>query len=219
MQKLRRKLVKMYFDKIETVVSSRDLEYLDRLCETLEQHHNLSVAATNDFCCATELWERLVESDCLSPHEDTLTTVFIYLLLAEGAICNHLNFVTFILVTTGHDLYSLTKRKYVNGNIDKIRKVEMSTKIQFLKYHGFGALTKEYDSTFRNDIAHHNYRIDKEGILWIRGKSVDLESKLGPVIKMVNFFSELFEEISKKSGVLVHKVKKEVKTWKSLIDK
>jgi hypothetical protein len=219
MQKLRRKLVKIYFDKMKTAINSHDLKYLDRFSETFGHYHNLSVAASEDFRCATGLWERLEESDSLSPHEDTLISVFIYLLLAEGTICNHLNFVTFLLVTIGHDLYSLTRRKYVNDNIDEIRKVELSTKIQFLKHHGFGALTKEYDSTLRNDIAHHNYKIDKKGNLWIRGKTVDLESKLDPLIKMIDFFSELTEEISEKSEILADKVEKEVEIQKSKLKK
>lgn len=86
----------------------------------------------------------------------------------------------------------------MKDDIEEIRKVEMSTKIQFLKHHGFGALTKEYDSTFRNDIAHHNYTVNEKGVLLIKGKPVSLLSKVNSLAKITGFIIETFKETNKR---------------------
>lgn len=170
-------------------------------------------AAYDDYSCMVDLLKRLSKS--LSHKEITLIAVFSYLIVAEGQICDAINFISYLLVTTGHDLYSLTKRKYVKDNMKEIRKVEMSTKIQFLKHHGFGALIKEYDSTFRNDIAHHNYRVDERGVLWVRGKSVNIASKLNSAWKIPRLLNEALTESSKKLDNLIRKMEKKIKTTKT----
>ena len=198
MQNLKSKMVKMILDKVETVRSLRDKESRLRFTNNYDHFQDVIHAAHDDLKCISKLHRRLFKSQGLSLKEFTLMGVFLYLLNAEGIICNVLNFISYVLVSTGHDLYSLTKRKYVKDDIEEIRKVEMSTKIQFLKHHGFGPLTKEYDSTFRNDIAHHNYKVDEKGVLWVRGKRVDLSSKLRPLMKILDFIDEVVEETTEK---------------------
>ena len=195
MQDLKSKIVNMIIDKTEIFVREHDEDSIRHLKSYFDDLVEVFGAATEDFGCIQDLYEHLSKSGRLSPKESTLIDVFLYLLVAEGGICNFLNFISYLLVMTGHDLYSLTKRKYVKANMKEIRKVEMSTKIQFLKHHGFGILTKEYDSTFRNDIAHHNYKIDEKGVIWIREESISLESKLRPVSKILQFAEDSISEI------------------------
>ena len=200
---LKRKIVKMYLDRAETLKRVGDAESIQRFLGNYDDFRDVISAASEDLLCILELVRRLSKTHELSLKETTLINVFMYLLLAEGLICNLLNFVSYVLVMTGHDLYTLTKRKYVKEEMEEIRKVEMSTKIQFLKHHGFGAVTKEYDSTFRNDIAHHNYRVDENGVLWVRGKRVNLISKTQPLMKIMEFVDETITEITKKMDILL----------------
>ena len=208
-QNLKSRIVKIYFEKIEKIVRRRDIDSLRHLSYNFNNHYSLSMEAQDDVECVSNLLKRLSEFESLSPKEFTLILVFWYLIEVEGFICNLLDFVSYLLVTTGHDLYSLTKRKYMKDNIEEIRKVEMSTKIQFLNHHGFGALTKEYDSTFRNNIAHHNFKIDEKGILWVRGKPVNIGSKLDPLKKIVDLMNEALKEINKKLEDIVNKMEME----------
>lgn len=208
MQRLKSRLVKMFFEKMDTLKRIRDEDGKRLFKKNFGSFNAVVDAATDDFNCVHDLLERLQKSGDINPKESTLLRVFLYLLVVEAHICNHLNFITYLLVTTGHDLYTLTRRKYVKDDVDEIRKVEMSTKIQFLKHHGFSALTKEYDSTFRNDIAHHNYKVDEKGVMWIRGKAVDLESKYVTARRIIDFTFEFLKEIRDKLDD--HAKKKEV---------
>ena len=201
---LKSKIVKMYLDRAETLKRVDDAESIQRFLGNYDDFRDVISAASKDLVCIYELVTRLSKTHESSLKETTLINVFMYLLLAEGLICNLLNFVSYVLVMTGHDLYTLTKRKYVKEEMEEIRKVEMSTKIQFLKHHGFGAVTKEYDSTFRNDIAHHNYRVDENGVLWVRGKRVNLISKTQPLMKIMEFVDETITEITKKMHILLN---------------
>ena len=213
-QNLKSRIVKLFLDNVETMYM-RDVDSFKReracLSDNISHYRDLLMTTRDDYTCVSDLWTRLLESGTLSPKETTLIAVFLYLLAAEGGICNDLNFISYLLVATGHDLYSLTKRNYVKDDIEEIRKVEMSTKIQFLNRHGFGALTKEYDSTFRNDIAHHNYKVDEKGILWVRGKRVDLTSKILPLCKVMDLVNESVHEANTKLINLISKMEEEVR--------
>lgn len=200
-EKTKKMISKLYRDKVDTTVRTKDKESFRRFYENLVHLQNVQNMAAQDFICAANLLTRLLKSDDSSPREIALLTVFLYLLCAEGQICNILNWVSYLLVATGHDLFTLAKRKYVEENMEAVMRVEMWTKIQFLKHHGFGALTREYDSTFRNDIAHHNFAIDDEGIIWVRGNKIDLQSKmesLSPIIEAANeSLVEVIKELKK----------------------
>ena len=87
-------------------------------------------------------------------------------------------------------------------------KTELSTKLEFLKYHGFKSLVKEYDSNLRNHIAHHNYQIDESGNLFIKEKKIDLASKLDSLTQIVLFSGEIFDETSKRYDNFLKKQRK-----------
>ena len=194
MQLLKKRVVKMFLACMDT--RKGDKYSLRRFDENIRYFSDVITESKKDCDCIFLLYSRSRNTSGLNPQEFTLIGVFYYLLVVEGVICNVLNFITYLLVALEHDLYTITKRKYIKEDIEEIRKVEMSTKIQFLKHHEFGVLTKEHDSTFRNDIAHHNYRVDEKGILWVRGKPVDFYSKAKSVGKMLNFSAELFKELA-----------------------
>lgn len=209
LENLKIRLVKMIQDRAEEIVRTRDIDSLQRLYHNESHFTDMIKAARDDFGCIFALAERLTESRNLTKKECTLISVFLYLLTAEGMVCNDLNYIAYVLIITGHDLFSLTKRRYVKDNMEEIKKVEMSTKIQFLKHHGFGVLTKEYDSTLRNDIAHHNYRVDEDGNLMVRGKAIDLSPRIRSMRRIINFTTEAIQESTKGWDVLIRKMRRE----------
>ena len=212
LQNLKQSFLKMYSDRLETVLRKRDSEWCKRDIRNGENLIKIMETVHDHIKSLSVLMKRLSKSRDLSPKELALLYVFSYLTMAEGGTCNALNYFSYLLVTMGHDLFSLTKRKYIKDNIEEIRKVEMSTKIQFLNHHGFKALTKEYDSTLRNDIAHFNFRTDEKGIVWIKGKPVDLHSKFDSLIKIMDFTIDIATEMNKRAEDDLAKLQKEVKT-------
>ena len=199
----------MIMDRYAIIIKKRDLDGAKRLNRDFKNYYNFLVEAYTDYDCISRLSARLSKSHKISPKESTLLDVFMYLIAAEGHICNMLNLLCWHLVGTDHDLYSLTKRKYVKENMEEIRKVEMSTKIHFLKAHGFGMLVKEYDSTFRNDLAHHNYKVDEKGVLLVRGEPVTIDSRLETLTKIADFINEILEETIKKLNIELRKMRSE----------
>jgi hypothetical protein len=196
-QVLKAEIVKMILDVMETIEHTDDKDAKERFVENFEHIRDVVGEAIEDVECILNLGRRLSESQSLSSKESTLIEVFLYLLRAEGVVCNALNFISYLLVALDHDLYS-TKRGYVKGDMEKIRKVEMSAKISFLNKHGFGLLTKEYDSTLRNDIAHHNFKVDNKGVLWVRGQRVKLSSKMGALNNILDFITEAIAEANER---------------------
>ncbi len=195
MQDLKQKIAVVFMDALKRLVRSHDQKGIQRFQANFYHFADMNRAATEDVSRISNVRARLSETMSLDKSEDSLIGVFIYLLEAEGVVCNWLDFAAYLLVMTEHDLYSLTKRRYVKEDIEEIRKVEMSTKIQFLRHHDFGALVREYDSTFRNDIAHHNYKINENGELWVRGKKTDLDMKTKRLNKIIRFSKETIRQI------------------------
>ena len=197
MQNLKNKIVKTILDAHKTLMWNEDA--IQRFEENIDKAQDVMTRMKDHYTCVVNLLNRLSKSQKLRKKESTLIQVLSYLIIAEGGVCNLLNYLSHLLVIMGHDLYSLTKRKYVKADMEEIRKVEMSTKIKFLNNHGFRELTKDYDSTFRNDIAHHNYMVDDEGVLWVRGQPVDLRSKTDSLLKIMLLVGVAGEEATRKT--------------------
>jgi len=206
--KLKDLIAEMCVNSVEKMIKKGDEEGFQRLMESSRRFKHVVKATTDDFRCLNAFLERAFESGALTRREFTLISVLMYLLAVEGGACNIINYISYILVIAGHDLYSLTKRKYVKDRLEEIGKVEMSTKIHFLNHHGFRDLTRHYDSTLRNDIAHRNFEIDEDGTLWVRGKAVDLFSKYDTILKLSNFYTETQDVILKKIDDLLVKYSK-----------
>lgn len=95
----------------------------------------------------------------------------------------------FLLIANGHDLYDFIRRKYVKS-LEAIGKVDVFTKLQFLKEHSFGIFTREEDELLRNKIAHHDFIIDASGKVQINGIDVDVGSSFN---ELVSFTKKVFD--------------------------
>lgn len=190
MEKLKEKLVETYRKKLTALRSSPDLKDVRDHLDNLLVFVNRMKSADSDDECLNRLHERLKKENKITDREATLLEVSAYLIVNEGMICNLIDFICYLLILDEHDLFDGVNRKYVT-DIKKIAKVGMSCKIKFLNHHGFKELTKHYDSTFRNDIAHHNYIIDNEGALWIREKKINMRSVSEKTNGLLNFFDDL----------------------------
>jgi hypothetical protein len=197
-EKLKNKIVTLFLKEYEKLFPiEKNLEETRIWIKNIDEWNQLFDTANSDVQSTMDLITEIEKN--ISKKQYTLMNVFLYLLIAEGEICNAINFISYLLVLDDHDLFSFTKRKYVEKKITEITKVETSTKLQFLKIHGFEELVKKYDSTLRNKIAHHNYFIDSEGKLWIEGKKINLETKLKNLGVIVEFINDVFAVITKKS--------------------
>jgi len=194
MEELKEKLVEIYRKRLMDISSSPSFkgirDHLDNVLVFVER----MVSAYRDSECLGRLHERLKKEGNITDREATLLEVSAYLIVNEGMICNLIDFICYILILDEQKSFVSVKRKYVT-DITKIAKVGMFSKINFLNQHGFKELTKHYDSTFRNDIAHHNYIIDNEGALWIREKKINMRSVSEKTNVLLNFFDDLLSRL------------------------
>lgn len=87
-----------------------------------------------------------------------------YLTLVEGIFSTRINFLIFILIANGHDLYSSRKRGNAKTLAD-IEEVNLSSKLKFLGKHGFrNLIMNKVNIKLRNSVAHLFYEIDDESI-------------------------------------------------------
>jgi len=196
-KEIKNKIVELFFKEYERIESIEDnYEARQEWTKNFLDFNQLFDSASSDISSIIQLTIQM--KDNVSKKQFTLMNVFLYLLIAEGFMCNVINFISYFLVLNEHDLFSVTKRKYVKKDIQEITKVETSTKIQFLKNHGFEELTKKYDSSLRNKIAHHNYFIDSDGDLWIQGKKFCLIPRLKNFLEQIKFFNAVVEDIGER---------------------
>lgn len=95
-----------------------------------------------------------------------------YLTLVEGVFSTQINFLIFILVANGHDLYSTRKGDYVK-TLKDIEEVNLGFKLKFLKEHGFANLiSNKVDTKLRNSIAHLFYEVDEKDNLKVGNRLV-----------------------------------------------
>ena len=174
-EKLKDKIVGLFFKEYDKLFPiEKNLDETKIWMKTIDDWNQLFDSANSDVQSTMDLISEMEKN--ISKKQITLMNVFLYLLIAEAVICNIINFVSYLLVLDCHDLFSINKKDYVGKKITEITKVETSTKLKFLKNHGFEELVKNYDSKLRNKIAHHNYFIDSEGKLWIEEKEINLKT-------------------------------------------
>lgn len=190
LKELKNKLIKIFLEK---VIKDSSFEDFSNFLNNFKHYADIYKSGYDDNKTLIELIQKIKKSK-LSNKEETLLSVCSYIFLVEGLIYQVINFVCYLLVLDGHDLFSMNKRNYVE-DVAKIVRVDMSTKIKFLNKHQFKKLTKYYDSTFRNDLVHHNYVLTDEGELLIRGKKIDINSKLESLFPISTFFDELMGDI------------------------
>ena len=90
----------------------------------------------------------------------------------EGIFSTRINFLIFILISNGHDLYSFRKRRNAKTLAD-IEEVNLGLKLKFLEKHGFkNLITNKVDIKLRNSVAHLFYEIDNDKSIKFDGKRI-----------------------------------------------
>ena len=93
-----------------------------------------------------------------------------------------------MLIANGHDLFD---QKYIKS-LEDIGNVNMFSKLEFLKEHGFGILKRDNDRQLRNKIAHHDFTLDSSGKLTIRNEEVDIALRFN---ELCNFNHKTFDTL------------------------
>jgi hypothetical protein len=158
---------------------------------------------------------RMKEKDIFAPAQSILQSPFfermrepdrafmslaIYLFLAEGAYASYMNFLCFLLVLQGHDLYDIFKRRFALS-FGEIQNVNLEAKEQFLKEHDLDLFKKGSIGKMRNAIAHHDFRIEKDGTIMVREQMVDIDAEMQQLMDFMAFLHgatvKAFEQIEK----------------------
>lgn len=94
-----------------------------------------------------------------------------FLTLVEGFLVTQINFLVFILIANGHDLYPTQREKNVRALSD-IEKENLAFKLEFLAEHGFRKLIAKKARKLRNSVAHLFYEIDENGTVKVGRKRI-----------------------------------------------
>jgi len=109
----------------------------------------------------------------------------------EGNYVSCVDAFCFLLVTNGHDLFDLIRRKYVKS-LEEIGNVDIFTKLTFLEEHNFGIFKREKDRVFRNKIAHHDFLLNNSGKVQINNEVVDIGLRFN---ELSSFNSKVFKTL------------------------
>ena len=204
LENLTDKLVEVHCRLLIKFGTSTNKEDIESYYKNFTEVKGRFYSAREDCNCINKLIQKL--EDKITPKERTLLQLSSYLIHNEGINYNFTDYMCYLLVLDGHDLFDSVRDKYVK-NINEIAKVGMFSKIMFLNNHGFKELTKHYDLEFRNDIAHHKYTIDEDGHIWIKGKQVNILTKSKKLDVLIDFFTSLLTTLAKESEELVKQEK------------
>jgi hypothetical protein len=111
-----------------------------------------------------------------SPINEQVLDLFFFLGLVESYGNCYVDLLVMLIIANGRDfhiesLHSTPRIRHVTSITDlQNEKVPLTTKLHFLKDNNLATFSSVMDSQLRNDIAHLNFKIDKDKIL-IRGKS------------------------------------------------
>lgn len=96
------------------------------------------------------------------PQEKSLLDLFLYLLLVEGISSKLVQIITFLLMENDHDLYDPNEMEFVK-EYNKLDKISLFVKLQFIEKHGFGLFADAIDRELRNCIAHIDLIVNEDG--------------------------------------------------------
>jgi hypothetical protein len=124
--------------------------------------------------------ELLENPNKFSPKQKSILSLYLYLNLVEGAITEYIEFITFLLLKNGHDIYDPRRMQFAKSYED-IQNIDMYIKEQFLDLHGFDFVTSALDRELRNCIAHQDFVIFEDGnIKNLKNQElIDIEKKVG----------------------------------------
>jgi hypothetical protein len=143
-----------------------------------EVEHVRDVLATFDLIRSTS-----------NEREKAVAGLLAFLWVYEVDYGRNIDAFCYLLTENGHDLFDELRQTYVHG-LKQIGKVNVYTKLNFLKEHNFGLLRREEDETIRNKIAHHDFVINNSGKVLIEGKEVDIGSKFN---ELMTFNHKVFD--------------------------
>lgn len=137
----------------------------------LEQRKGMEIRLANSRMILL-LLKKLRPQDFSVKERVIIALHFEYLMLVEGLFATEIDFIIFILIANGHDLYSTRKGKCVK-TLGDIEEVNLGFKLRFLREHGFGTLiANKVDIKLRNSVAHLFYEIGENGTIKIRKRKI-----------------------------------------------
>ena len=191
MDTLKKKLVNIHFQNFKESQLKEPKKYI--YIQNIHDFGNRFISASKDYDYIQNLIERM--NDQISKKESALLRLSSYLIFTEGVICNCFDLICYILIVDHHDLCDFIRKNKYASTIDDIAKISMSQKVGFLNNHGFKELTKNYDMELRNCIAHHKYRIDDNGDIWIKGEKLNILENSQQIFQLLGFFNELINSL------------------------
>ena len=96
--------------------------------------------------------------------EKSLFDLFLYLLLVEGVFSKIVQIITSLLMEKDHDIYDPQEMEFVS-KYDKLERIPLFIKLQFLEKHGFEFITQSVDRELRNCIAHIDIIVKEDGTI------------------------------------------------------
>lgn len=198
---------------------------LDKLKKDMIEIHNKKISDCNlstvsGYNFLNNFWDMLSrfqssfeDQECLkkiiqkinsniNPKERTLLNLYSELIFTEGIIFNFIDYCCYLLVLEGHDLYNVGRRCYAE-DIKEIAKVSMKSKLDFLNHIEYN-VEKYYDLKFRNDVAHHNFVIDKDGHVLVENNEVNIVPRIQSTQKLLGVIADFFKAISSKDKKIVN---------------
>jgi hypothetical protein len=131
------------------------------------------------------------------PKDVTIAEMSAFLWDYESGYMNCVDTYCYLLTANGHDLFDIINRKYVK-TIEDIRNVDVSSKLRFLKEHGFGLLERKEDRNLRNKIAHNDFVLCDDGQVKFGNKVVDVKERMEELgffkLKIFSIISDCFKE-------------------------
>lgn len=148
---------------------------------------------------------KVIDVEKITPKQDTLLTLLIYLWESEGIFSVLVQLIASILTENGHDIYDPLRMKFVK-KYNELEKVSLFVKLQFIEEHGFQVITGSFDRELRNCIAHLRFTVKDNGAI-DKSTGGKLEKKdfgkknkklMGICCAIIDIFAEL---IPAKKGV------------------
>jgi len=138
--------------------------------------------------------------DTIAEHKGIAAELFAYLGAVETLGNTIVDIIVMVVIANGRDFhieceYSTPRVRHVQ-DISDLRRVPLTTKLNFLRDNGIKMLPSMIDSKLRNDIAHLNFKFDPDtNEVFIRNRSA--KEVLGEGLKELNMVFEVYDELHK----------------------
>lgn len=172
----------------------------------VEQRKGTQIRIDNSKTILSLLHKKLKPQFFSIEERAAITLHLEYLTLVEGLFATEINFLIFILIANGHDLYSTRKGNYVK-TLGDIEEVNLTFRLKFLREHGFRMGTNRVGVKLRNSVAHLFYEIDKSGTIKVGRKRITQAeySKLYDDLRNVSYGLHLINLLYYKRFALIVK--------------